>query len=248
MRVRIALLSDIHANREAFEACLGDAARRGAQRLVLLGDLVGYGGDPGWVLARARELATDGAILLKGNHDEAAVSDRRGMTSDAAAAAAWTRTVLDAEAKRFLADLPLEVEEADRLYVHAGAFQPERWHYVRDAEEARRSLQATAARIVLCGHVHVPALYGLTATAKLVPFRPVAEVPVPLAAPRRWLAVLGAVGQPRDGNPAAAYAMLDTATSALTTHRVPYDIAAAMARIRAAGLPDWLAERLAQGV
>ncbi len=246
--MRIALLSDIHANREAFEASLADAARRGAQRIVLLGDLVGYGGDPVWAVERARELAAAGAILLKGNHDEAAVADRRGMTSDAAAAAAWTRGVLDAEAKRFLAELPLEVEEEDRLYVHASAHQPERWHYVRDAEEARRGLEAAAARIVLCGHVHVPALYGLTATAKLVPFRPVAEVPVPLAAPRRWLAVLGAVGQPRDRNPAAAYAMLDTATSALTTHRVPYDVAGAMARIRAAGLPEWLALRLAEGV
>lgn len=246
--MRIALLSDIHANREAFEACLADAARRGAERLVLLGDLVGYGGDPAWAVARARELAAAGAILLKGNHDEAAVADRRGMTSDAAAAAAWTRGVLDAEAKRFLAALPLTAAEEDRLYVHAGAAQPERWDYVRNAEDARRSLEAVEARIVLCGHVHVPALYGLTATEKLVPFRPVADVPVPLAAPRRWLAVLGAVGQPRDRNPAAAYAMLDTATSELAMHRVPYDIAGAMARIRAAGLPDWLALRLAQGV
>jgi diadenosine tetraphosphatase ApaH/serine/threonine PP2A family protein phosphatase len=246
--VRIALLSDIHANREACEACLADAARRGAERLVLLGDLVGYGGDPVWAVERARDLASAGAILLKGNHDEAAVADRRGMTSDAAAAAAWTRGVLDAEAKHFLAALPLTVEEEDRLYVHAGAAQPDRWDYVRNAEDARRSLEAVEARIVLCGHVHVPALYGLTATAKLVPFRPVADVPVPLAAPRRWLAVLGAVGQPRDRNPAAAYAMLDTSTSAFVMHRVPYDIAGAMARIRAAGLPDWLALRLAQGV
>lgn len=245
--MRIALLSDIHANREAFEACLADAARRGAQRLVLLGDIVGYGGDPAWAVARARELAAAGAILLKGNHDEAAVAERRGMTSDAAAAIAWTRSVLDAEAKRFLDALPLELAEEDRLYVHAGAAQPERWDYVRNAEDARRSLEAVTARIVVCGHVHVPALYALTATAKLVPFRPVAEVPVPLAAPRRWLAVLGAVGQPRDGNPAAAYATFDTATSALVTHRVPYDIAGAMARIRAAGLPEWLALRLAQG-
>ncbi len=246
--MRIALLSDIHANREAFEACLADAARRGAERLVLLGDLVGYGGDPVWAVERARELAAAGAILLKGNHDEAAVADRRGMTSDAAAAAAWTRGVLDAEAKGFLAALPLAVEEEDRLYVHAGAAQPDRWDYVRNAEDARRSLEAVEARIVLCGHVHVPALYGLTATEKLVPFRPVVDVPVPLVAPRRWLAVLGAVGQPRDRNPAAAYAMLDTSTNSLAMHRVPYDIAGAMARIRAAGLPDWLALRLAQGV
>jgi len=245
--MRLALLSDIHANREAFEACLGDAGRRGAQRLVLLGDIMGYGAEPAWAVLRAMELAQSGAVVIKGNHDEAAVRDRGGMTADAAAAAAWTRGVLDAEAKAFLDALPLEIEEEDRLYVHADAHDPARWTYVRDAEDARRSLDAAEARIVLCGHVHVPALYGLTAAAKLVSFRPVAGVPVPLMRPRRWLAVLGAVGQPRDGDPAAAYAMLDTATSELTTIRVPYDAAAAGAKIRAAGLPERLATRLLRG-
>jgi diadenosine tetraphosphatase ApaH/serine/threonine PP2A family protein phosphatase len=245
--MRIALLTDIHANREAFEACLADAERRGAARLVLLGDLVGYGADPAFAVARARALVEAGAILLKGNHDEAAVADRGGMTADAAAAAAWTRSVLAAEDKDFLAALPLEIEEEDRLYVHADAANPARWHYVRDADDARRSLDATAARLVLCGHVHVPALYGLTATQKLVAFRPVAGVATPLTRPRRWLAVLGAVGQPRDGDPAAAYAMLDTASGELTTLRVPYDIEAAAAKIRAAGLPEALASRLFRG-
>lgn len=245
--MRVAILSDIHANREAFEACLADADRRGAQRLVLLGDIVGYGAEPGWAVLRAMELANAGAVVLKGNHDEAAVRDRGGMTSDAAAAAAWTREVLDPEAKAFLAALPLEVEEDDRLYVHADAHDPAGWHYVRDAEDARRSLDAVRSRIVLCGHVHVPALYGLTAAAKLVSFRPVAGVAVPLPRPRRWLAVLGAVGQPRDGDPAAAYAMLDTASSEITTIRVPYDAVAAGEKIRAAGLPERLATRLLRG-
>ena len=245
--MRLAILSDIHANREAFEACLEDAARRGAQRLVLLGDIVGYGAEPAWAALRAMELAQSGAVVIKGNHDEAAVRDRGGMSPDAAAAAAWTRSVLDPEAKAWLDALPMEVEEEDRLYVHADAHDPPRWTYVRDAEDARRSLDAVQARIVLCGHVHVPALYGLTAAAKLVTFRPVAGVAVPLMRPRRWLAVVGAVGQPRDGDPAAAYAMLDTATSELTTIRVPYDAMAAGAKIRAAGLPERLATRLLKG-
>lgn len=245
--MRIALLTDIHANREAFEACLRDAERRGAQRFVLLGDLVGYGADPGFVIARARELAARGAVILKGNHDEAAVIDRGGMTSDAAAAAAWTRGVLDDSQKAFLRALPLEVEEEDRLYVHASAADPARWHYVRDAEDARRGLHAVHSRVVLCGHVHVPALYGLTAAAKLVSFRPVTDAPVPLTRPRRWLVVLGAVGQPRDGDPAAAWSMLDEGANSLTIHRVPYDIDGAARRIREAGLPDALAARLARG-
>jgi diadenosine tetraphosphatase ApaH/serine/threonine PP2A family protein phosphatase len=245
--MRIAILSDIHANREAFEACLADAERRGAQRMVLLGDIVGYGAEPGWAVARVRELVAAGAVVIKGNHDEAAVADRGGMTSAAAAAAAWTRDVLDAEAKRFLDLLPMEVEEEDRLYVHAGAEHPTMWQYVRDAEDARRSLDAVRARVVLCGHTHVPKLFGLTAAAKIVSHTPVAEVAVPLTRPRRWLAVVGAVGQPRDGEPAAAYAMLDAAANTIATIRVPYDAAAAAEKIRAAGLPEILATRLLKG-
>jgi diadenosine tetraphosphatase ApaH/serine/threonine PP2A family protein phosphatase len=245
--MRIALLTDIHANREAFEACLRDAERRGAQRIVILGDIVGYGADPAWAVDKARELAAQGAIVLKGNHDEAACADRGGMTPDAAAAAAWTRGALDDGRKAFLRALPLEVEEEDRLYVHADATDPARWHYVRDAEDARRSLEAVQARVVLCGHVHVPALYGLTAAAKLVAFKPVTDVAVPFTRPRRWLAVLGAVGQPRDGDPAACWAMLDEDANSLTIHRVPYDADAAAEKIRDAGLPEALAARLYRG-
>jgi diadenosine tetraphosphatase ApaH/serine/threonine PP2A family protein phosphatase len=95
--------------------------------------------------------------------------------------------------------------------------------------------------------VHVPALYGLTATAKLVSFTPVAGVAVPLARPRRWHAVLGAVGQPRDGEPAAAWSLLDTTASEITLHRVPYDVATAARKIRDAGLPEALASRLSRG-
>jgi diadenosine tetraphosphatase ApaH/serine/threonine PP2A family protein phosphatase len=244
---RIALLSDIHANREAFEACLADAERRGAERLVILGDLVGYGADPAWVVAKVRELAAAGAVVLKGNHDEAAIMDRGGMNSDAAMAAAWTRGVLDDGAKAFLKALPLEAEEEDRLYVHADATDPAAWNYVTDAEDARRSMAATDARVVFCGHVHVPALYNLTAAAKLVPFRPVTGVAVPLIRPRRWHAVLGAVGQPRDGDPAAAWSMLDEEANELTLHRAPYDVAAAAGKIRDAGLPETLAIRLHRG-
>ncbi len=245
--MRIALLSDIHANREAFEACLEDAARKGTQRIVLLGDIVGYGADPVWAVARTRELLAGGTIVLRGNHDEAAASSRGGMNEDAATAIAWTRGALAPEDAAFLGALPMEVEEDDRLYVHAEASAPARWHYVRDAEDARRSLDAVQARTIFCGHVHVPALYGLKATAKLVSFRPVAGVPVPLTRPRRWQVVLGAVGQPRDGDPAACWSLLDTAVDEVTLHRVPYDVQTASDKVRDAGLPESLATRLLRG-
>lgn len=246
--MRIAVLADVHANLEAFHACLEHAKARGAERIVLLGDLVGYGADPEAVLELAIALVAAGAIALLGNHDEAAIAGgSNGMNDMAAAAIAWTRTRLSEAHRRFLAGLPLTVEEQGCLFVHAEASAPERWRYVTDAEAARRSMEATHAHVTVCGHVHRPALYSLGETGKLTPFVPVAGAPVPLAHGRRWLAVLGAVGQPRDGNPAASYMMLETSPMQATWQRVPYDVAATAAKIRAAGLPTALAERLFRG-
>lgn len=247
-RVRIALLSDIHANLEALEACLEHAANGArAERLVFLGDLVGYGADPGPVVERVRALAEAGAVALMGNHDEAAVRGAENFTRDAGVAIRWTAERLSDAQKSFLAALPMEVQEEDRLYVHADAANPAAWRYVETAEDARRSLEATRSRLTFCGHTHVPALFALTATGKLAGHRPPADTPMPLLAPRQWLAVLGAVGQPRDGSPAACYGLLDAEAAELTWHRVPYDVAEAARKIRAAGLPDRLAARLSAG-
>ncbi|MBR0679881.1 metallophosphoesterase family protein [Roseomonas eburnea] len=246
--MRLAILADVHGNLEAFRACLAHAKERGAERIVLLGDLVGYGADPEAVLELAITLVAAGAIALLGNHDEAAIgTGGSGMNEMAAAAIAWTRPRLRESHRRFLGTLPLTAEEEGCLFVHADASAPERWRYVTDGEAARRSMEATAAHVTICGHVHRPALYSLGETGKLTPFVPVGGAPIPLARGRRWLAVLGAVGQPRDGNPAACYLMLDTVPMQATWHRVPYDIAAAATKIRAAGLPVGLAERLFLG-
>ncbi len=245
----IALMADLHANREAFAACLDHAEREGAQRLVFLGDAVGYGADPEWVTETVMGLVSRrGALAVLGNHDEGAVRlGRGGMNAAAEAALAWTRSRLSAEAAGFLDSLPLEIWEEDRLYVHADASEPGRWRYVLEAEDARRSLEATDAQATFCGHTHVPRLFGITAADKLTSFRPVPGVPVPLLRPRQWIAVLGAVGQPRDGNPAACYGMLDTARAELAWVRVPYDVETAAEKIRAAGLPESLALRLRSG-
>ena len=246
--MRIAVLSDIHGNLEALHACLDNARARGADRIVLLGDLVGYGADPVAVLDIAMEEVSRGAIALLGNHDEAAIRDgATGMNDMAAAAIAWTRAQLNDAQRDFIAGLPLSVEEEGRLYVHAEASAPSRWRYVTDSEAARRSMEASNAHATFCGHVHKPALYSLGDTGKLTGFRPVAAAPVPLGHGRSWLAVLGAVGQPRDGDPAACYLMIDTLPLQATWLRVPYDVAAAAAKIRAAGLPVGLAERLFVG-
>ncbi|HEY4253964.1 MAG TPA: metallophosphoesterase family protein [Roseomonas sp.] len=243
----IALLADIHGNLEAFRACLEDAERHGAERLVLLGDIVGYGADPLAVTRLAMDLVAAGAIAVLGNHDAAAIGRPHRMNPEAEAAILWTRGMLDAEARGFLAALPLEREEEDRLYVHADASDPAAWRYVTDAEEARRSMEAVTQRLTFVGHVHVPQLFGLTATEKITRFRPVPGVPVPLLRPRHWCAVLGSVGQPRDGEPAACYGLFDTDRAELAWMRVPYDIASAARKIRAAGLPERLAARLFRG-
>jgi diadenosine tetraphosphatase ApaH/serine/threonine PP2A family protein phosphatase len=243
----IALLADIHGNREAMTACLADAERKAAERYVFLGDLVGYGADPGWVIDRAMEYVARGAIAILGNHDAAAAGQQVVMNETAAAAIIWTRGQLDAVQRNFLEKLPLSVEDGGRLYVHASADEPARWHYVLDANRARKSLQATPAQQTICGHVHSPALYLLSQTGKLFGFTPTAGVAIPLLGSRRFLAVLGAVGQPRDHNPAACYALLDEARNMLTYIRVPYDVASAARKIRDAGLPPVLAARLEQG-
>ena len=243
----IALLSDIHGNREALSACLADAERRNAARYVFLGDLVGYGADPGWVVDRVADYCSRGAVALLGNHDAAASGTPEVMNETAAEAIFWTEQQLSVTQRDFLKNLPLTFTEGDRLFVHASADAPAEFHYVLDTRCARRSIEATPAQQTFCGHVHVPALYNLSHTGKLFEFTPTAGVAIPLLASRRWLAVLGAVGQPRDRNPAACYAVLDTPRASLTYIRLPYDIDAAARKIRDAGLPRELAARLYEG-
>jgi len=245
--MRIALMSDVHGNREAFAACLEHAAENGVERYVFLGDYAGYGADPGWVIDTVGDHVDRGAVALLGNHDAAVLGTSAGMNEIAAEAIDWTRAQVNEGQRRFLAGLPLAVEDDERLYVHSSAFEPDAWHYVTDLYAASRSLMATQAHATFCGHTHVPALFHMSRTGKFASFDPVERVEIPLTPQRRWLAVLGSVGQPRDRDPAACYAILDDATSALTYMRVPYDIERAARKILDAGLPAVLAARLFDG-
>lgn len=247
--MKLALLADLHANLEATEACLEHARAAGADAHAFLGDLVGYGADPAAVVDLVAAHVARGALAVLGNHDAAAVAGGAGtMHEDAAAAVAWTHARLSPGQRAFLAALPLVARAGAMLLVHASADAPEEWTYVDDERSAARSLEAAApARYVLCGHVHAPVLWYTGAAARPVPFRPVPGVAIPVPPHRRWLAVAGSAGQPRDGNPAASYAMLDVEGATLTFHRVAYDRAAAAAKVRAAGLPQALAARLERG-
>jgi len=245
--MRIALFADIHANRRALEACLEHAQSQGTNRSVFLGDFVGYGPEPHDVVARVMAETAKGAVAVAGNHDQAVAEVRESMTSDAERAMAWTRGQLDGEAREFLGSLPLRFEDGPRLYVHASPQTYPPWIYVNDAPAARRALEASRAQMIFCGHTHLMALHGITATGQLVSFQPVPKVPIPLPRHRRWLTVVGSVGQSRDGDPAAAYAMLDTERSEITHFRVPYDVEATANAILQAGLPPSLASRLLKG-
>jgi diadenosine tetraphosphatase ApaH/serine/threonine PP2A family protein phosphatase len=246
-RVLLALFSDIHANRPAFAACLEAARARGAERLICLGDIVGYGADPEWSVETVMELVANGGLAVRGNHDNAVAMASESMNAEAQAAMEWTRGRLSPSQRRFLAELPMSVGDEDRLYVHSEASSPPRWRYVQSASDAARSMIATDAQITFCGHIHRPALYSMSATAKMTSFVPTAHAPVQLLRGRQWLAVVGSVGQPRDGDPAASFVTYDTGTRQITYCRVPYDVEMAAQRIRANGLPPWLAERLSVG-
>ncbi len=246
--MRLALLTDLHANLEAVEAVLEHARRQGAEQLAFLGDLVGYGADPGPVVERVQAAVATGALAIKGNHDEAVTRGApASMRADAARAVTWTREHLGREQLAFLAGLPLFIERGDRLFVHASAADPATWLYVLSPADAGRSLRAVRARQIFSGHTHTPALYHLAADGGVGAFQPVPGTPIKLSAFRRWLVIPGSVGQPRDGNPAACYAILDDAADVLVFHRVPYDAERAARKIRAAGLPGDLGARLELG-
>jgi diadenosine tetraphosphatase ApaH/serine/threonine PP2A family protein phosphatase len=242
-----ALFADIHGNQQALEASIDHARERRADRYAFLGDYVGYGANPEWVVATVRGHVEQGAIAVVGNHDRAVSDPSIAMNRDAETAIEWTRTQLSSDAREFLARLPMAIEDGSRLYVHGDASAPSRFLYVTDSDDARRSLHATSAQTTFCGHVHVPAIYALSSTEKLTSFQPVPGIAVPLLKQRRWISVLGSVGQPRDGHVAASYAIFDDQASEITYYRVPYDVDMAAARIRAAGLPPSLADRLLRG-
>lgn len=246
--MKIALISDLHANREAVEAVLDHARAQQVDRYVLLGDFVGYGADPGWVVDTARELVAQGALAVMGNHDQAVVrGSSPGMREEARYVIDWTRGQLDADQIAWLADLPMQQERDNHLYVHANAWAPAGWEYVHSRSEAVRSLHATDCRYTFCGHMHEPKLFHLSGTGKAGDFVPTAGVPIPVPAHRQWLIIPGSAGQPRDGNPAACYGIFNTAVSTITYQRVPYDYEAAGYKIRAAQLPQRLASRLEDG-
>jgi diadenosine tetraphosphatase ApaH/serine/threonine PP2A family protein phosphatase len=242
--MQVAVLSDIHGNRQAFEAVLDEVAAAKPDEIWCLGDIVGYGADPNDCTAMAREI-TD--VCLAGNHDMAVTGalPLDEFSRGAALAARWTQEIMEARHLDWLASLRPRAAQHDVGLYHASPRDPV-WEYVLSSLLAELCLDAQAHRVCLIGHSHVALSFvrydGEMATGETR--RGGDELDL---SEGDWLINPGSVGQPRDGDPRAAWLMLDTDAWTATWRRTDYDIAGAAAAIRAARLPDSLAERLEYG-
>jgi predicted phosphodiesterase len=242
--MKVAVISDIHANRHAFEATLDAVASSDAAELWCLGDLVGYGAEPDACVELAREHA---AVCLAGNHDlavtgEIALDD---FSLGASLAAQWTKEVIAAENLAFLEGLRPQGQEGSVGLYHASPRDPV-WEYVLSALLADLCLDVQSERVCLIGHSHV-ALSFVRHEGELATGEPRREGALLDISSGEWLLNPGSVGQPRDGDPRASWLLLDLGEETAAFHRAEYDVAGAAAAIRAARLPDSLAERLEYG-
>jgi len=244
--VRYLILSDIHGNLQALEAVLEDADRLGYDALLVLGDLVGYGADPAAVIDTT--LAREPKAMIRGNHDKVAAGlEPAALFNDVARASIeWTARTLSPEHLKVLRALPQGPQLAgdDIEICHGSPFDED--YYVFDVDDAGRAIEASRARICFFGHTHLPAVFASSPDpAQDSDDLAQDELRLPTTGPA--LINCGSVGQPRDGDPRAAYGLYDVARNVVALRRVRYDIAGAQARIRAEKLPEYLAVRLARG-
>ncbi|RLC92984.1 MAG: metallophosphoesterase [Chloroflexi bacterium] len=243
--MRCAILADIHGNLAAFEAVLEDVERRGGfDEIWCLGDVVGYGPDPS---ACVQLLRQHRHICIAGNHDWAAIGniDTSYFNPYAAAAAHWTAEHLAPEDIDYLRSLPQTVQRDDFTLAHGSPREPI-WEYVLSTEVARVNFSYFDTRFCLIGHSHVPVVFAL-GEAHHCELRQLPDELLLSQERDRLIINCGAVGQPRDGDPRASYAILDTEKLTMDHYRVVYDIAATQDKILKAGLPPRLAHRLSQG-
>jgi diadenosine tetraphosphatase ApaH/serine/threonine PP2A family protein phosphatase len=235
--VKLALLSDIHSNLEALDAVL--EALPAVDRIIVLGDIVGYGPEPNEVIERLRSVQ---ARAVRGNHDQAMLdpSMLEQFNPHAAAAARWTRDVLTPDSLAFLDELPFYGRIGRHRVVHGSPRKPYIWEYILDELQALEILVRLGERYCFFGHTHLPRIF--TESGEQIP-----EGEDWIELPPSALVNPGSVGQPRDGNPDAAFAVVDLSRPAVLFQRVPYDVETTQAKILRAGLPAVEAARLALG-
>jgi diadenosine tetraphosphatase ApaH/serine/threonine PP2A family protein phosphatase len=246
--LRYLILSDIHANVDALDAVLAAAPATTWDRALVLGDLVGYGAEPNAVIERV--LALDPLATIRGNHDKAAVhlDDASDFNHIARAAAIWTFDALTPENRMYLERLPagpLSIDDSTEI-CHGAPFDED--HYIFSLDDASPALDAAARPLCLFGHTHLPVIYRRDGDSDGGAVPPVEDsFAMPLEAGKRYLINPGSVGQPRDGDPRAAFGIYDSDRRTMTLRRVRYAVEAAQKRIFDAGLPASLAHRLALG-
>jgi diadenosine tetraphosphatase ApaH/serine/threonine PP2A family protein phosphatase len=244
--MRYLILSDIHANIDALESVLASAPADTWDRVIVLGDLVGYGAEPNAVIDRI--LGLDPLMVIRGNHDKAAcgIDDGSSFNMVARMAAQWTMGTLTATNREYLRALPAGPATIDDgvEICHGAPFDED--HYIFDSEDASRALDAASRPLCLFGHTHLPVVF-LRDPGRFEGLVPDGDVEVVLERDVKYLINVGSVGQPRDGEPRAAFGIYNTETVTLTLRRVAYPVEEAQRRIQNAGLPASLANRLAIG-
>ena len=244
--MKYGILGDIHSNLCALEAVLERLEGEGVERILSVGDIVGYGARPKECMDLVR---TSGVIVVKGNHDAACVGelDLRYFNAHARTAIEWTHAVLGAEEHAWLAALPYTVDLEECCVGHGTYYRPELFDYIQSTSDADPSLDAMSKLVCFVGHTHVPvALLRLEEDPNHTAYT--LDTEIDLSETRRALINVGSVGQPRDEDPRAAYAVYDSEARRAWIKRVGYDIEREAGRIREAGLPRILAERLFLGV
>ena len=243
--MRLAVFSDIHANLQALEAFIADAAAREIDRYICLGDIVGYGADPEACIVRVRSLPH--LECIRGNHDHAVIGAACSMRRDARRVIEWTKKRLSADSLFFLQSLEVCRNWGDALFCHANPYRPLEWYYVTEKSHISRSFARSRAKMLFIGHTHVAMAITRRNFFCVYLRHPGDGTVVPAAELNRQIFNCGSVGQPRDGDPRASYLIYDNVRKTVEFIRVAYDYAAAAAGIRAAGLPEIFAERLESG-
>jgi len=239
--MRYALVSDIHSNLEALEAVLEDISAQAVDKLICLGDLVGYGANPNECVQRIRDLTSHVVI---GNHDSAVVGQTEvsNFNPHARRAVTWTADTIDPENARYLSRRPYTDRIDDLLLVHATPSEPAAWNYLLSAPAARAEFQSFTESICFIGHSHQPIFFSLDE----VP-RSRKDERLVCETGERYIVNVGSVGQPRDGDPRSCYAIYDAGHRTVQLRRVAYDVKSAQRKILKAGLPPVLAARLSRG-
>lgn len=241
--MKLAVISDIHANLEALEAVMRDIELHTADKIVCLGDTIGYGADPLPCLELVEKRCE---TRLMGNHEYAVLGKlpSQQINKTAKIALAWTQHQFQDNAMSRIASLPMTAEQDDLFFVHASPWEPSRWRYVLSAGEAEAAFKCFDQRICFNGHSHLPMTFALCEEQIRVKaghdFQPNEET--------RYIVNVGSVGQPRDNDPRACYVIYDSDEDEITYHRIDYDIAKTQHKMRQAELPAMLIQRLQSGM